>query len=135
MGNPLYRSPLYNDSGDIYVYDNRFTAWHLAATGIPTKGLRYRLMCTFQRGLGTYKRPFANPHNNVSLLAEAAYSFTQESEFLKGVTLKGAFGADRGPLLGNNIGFQLTVAKTLGLCQPLQTVFFIADERFKELSE
>ena len=115
MGNPLYRSPLYNETGNIAVLDNRFAAWHLAAAGTPLNGLRYRLMCTFQHGLGTYNNPFTNPRNNVSILAEAAYSFTQESELLKGVTVKGALGFDRGPLLGNNTGFQLTVAKTLDL--------------------
>ena len=29
MGNPLYRSPLYNDDGHIEVEHNRFKAWHL----------------------------------------------------------------------------------------------------------
>lgn len=115
MGNPLYRSPLYNDTGDIIIVDNRFTAWHLAATGAPLKGLRYRLMCTFQHGLGTYRKPFSSSRNNVSILAEAAYSFPSVSEPLKGVTVKGALGFDRGPLLGNNTGFQLTVAKILNL--------------------
>ena len=115
IGNPLYSSPLYNDDGAIAIRDNRFTAWHLAAAGSPVRNLRYRLMCTFQRGLGTYRRPFTNPRNNVSILAEAAYTFTQTSELLRGVTVKGAFGTDRGALLGNNIGFQFTVAKTLDL--------------------
>ena len=115
MGNPLYRSPLYNDNGDITVLDNRFTAWHLAATGTPLAGLRYRVMCTLQRGLGSYRHPFTNPRDNVSILAEAAYSFQQETQPLKGVTLKGALGFDRGLLLGNNTGLQLTVAKALNL--------------------
>ncbi len=115
MGNPLYRSPLYNDSGDITVFNNRFTAWHLAATGIPLHGLRYRVMCTFQRGLGSYRHPLSHPQNNVSIMAEAAYSFPQDSQPLKGVTVKGAFGTDRGGLLGNNTGLQMTVAKRLNL--------------------
>lgn len=115
MGNPLYRSPLYNDNGRITVFNNRFTAWHLAATGTPVAKLRYRLMCSFQRGWGSYRYPLANPQNNVSLMAEAAYSFAQQSQLLKGLTVKGAFGMDRGGLIGNNTGFQLTVAKSMNL--------------------
>ena len=114
MGNPLYRSPIYNEDGRLMVMDNRFTAWHFAATGTPMTGLSYRLMCTWQRGLGTYRHPYPNPQNNFSLLAEAVYAFPQSST-LQGMTVKGAFGIDRGSILGDNTGFQLTVAKTFGL--------------------
>ena len=114
MGNPLYLSPIYNDDGRLMVKNNRFTAWHFAATGAPLSRLRYRLMCTWQRGLGSYRHPYANPHDNVSIMAEAEYGFPKDSK-LKGMTVKGAFGMDRGSLLGNNTGFQLTVAKTFNL--------------------
>ena len=79
------------------VKDSRFTAWHFAATGTPVERLRYRLMCTFQRGLGTYRYPYAHPRNNVSLLAEAEYEFPHDSQ-LKGMAVKGSFGMDRGSL-------------------------------------
>ena len=52
--------------------------------------------------------------NGQSMMAEAAYSFPQESP-LQGLTVKGAFGADRGALLGNNTAFQLTLAKQFSL--------------------
>ena len=112
MGNPLFRSPLYNDNGVIDIEDNRFRAWHLAAAGSPMEGLRYRLMCTWQRGLGTYHHPFVYPRRNTSMMAEASYSFADGSR-LEGWQLKGAVALDHGELLGDNFGVQLTVAKRL----------------------
>ena len=112
MGNPLYRSPLYNDDGLVMVEDNRFQAWHLAASGDPLPRLHYRLMCTWQRGFGTYDKPLPDPQRNLSLLAEAAYRFADDS-WLGGWSLKGAIGMDKGGLLGDNVGVQLTVAKRI----------------------
>ena len=112
MGNPLYRSPLYNEDGMIMVKDNRFWAWHLAASGEPLPGLRYRLLCTWQRGFGTYELPLQDPQRNLSLLAEAAYRFTKESR-LAGWSVKCGLGLDHGSLLGDNLGVQLTVGRNL----------------------
>ncbi len=114
MGNPLFRSPLYNDDGLIMVKDNRFWAWHLAACGDPHPQWHYRLMCTWQRGFGTYKAPLQDPQRNLSLLAEAAYRFSDNSS-LAGWSVKCGVGMDRGSLLGDNTGVQLTVGKCLGL--------------------
>lgn len=110
MGNPLYRSPLYNDQGLIYVLNNRFVAWHLGLDGRPLPSLYYRVLATWQRGYGTYEAPFPDPQENVSLMAETTYCFPASS-VLKGWSVKGAFGLDSGKLLGNNTGFQLTVAR------------------------
>ena len=112
MGNPLYRSPLYNDDGRILTEDNRFWAWHIAAAGSPIEGLRYRLMCTWQRGFGTYDKPLSHPMHNMSLMGEARYCFPETST-LGGWSVKGALGLDRGGLLGDNFGMQLTIGKTL----------------------
>ena len=114
MGNPLYRSPIYNNDGNILVENNRFWAWHLAACGNPSSQLHYRLMCTWQRGFGTYKQPLLNPQRNWNFLAEVTYTFSPQS-VLSGWSLKGGVGLDRGSLLGDNTGFQLTVGKKLFL--------------------
>lgn len=114
MGNPLYRSPIYNNDGNILVENNRFWAWHLAACGNPSSQLHYRLMCTWQRGFGTYKQPLQNPQRNWNFLAEVTYTFSPQS-VLSGWSLKGGVGLDRGSLLGDNTGFQLTVGKKLFL--------------------
>jgi hypothetical protein len=107
MGNPLYRSPLYNKSGAIRVENNRFIAWHLGLQGTPLPRLSYRLLCTWQRGYGTYYLLFANPEENTSLMAEANYQWPKG-----GWSTKLGIGLDSGKIYGNNYGLQVTIAKT-----------------------
>lgn len=111
IGNPLYRSPLYNEDGTINFQNNRFVAWHFGIAGSPNYNLHYRLLATFQRSLGTYTQPFANPQSTQHLLAEADYRFSYYSP-LYGWSVKAAVGADFGKTYGKNLGFQLTIAKT-----------------------
>ena len=106
MGNPLYRSPLYNDDGKIEVEHNRFKAWHLGFNGSPLDGLHYRVLATWQRSFGTYYYLPPTPMENVSLLAEASYALRN------GWHLKGAFAMDNGKLRGESYGVQLSVIKT-----------------------
>ena len=108
MGNPLFLSPIYNTDGTIEVKDNRFTAWHLGLAGDPIGGLHYRLLASVQKGFGTYYHLYPDPRRNFSLLAEGTYRFSERSQ-LKGWHLTCGIGLDRGRLLGDNIGFQLTV--------------------------
>lgn len=106
MGNPLYRSPIYNGGGNICVTDNRFVAWHLGFDGQPSSRLSYRALATYQTGLGTYGSPFDRPHHNVSFLVESAYRFNH------GWHLTAAYGMDFGSerMLGHNAGAQLTLS-------------------------
>ena len=106
MGNPLYRSPLYNTDGQITVEDNRFRALHVGVNGSPLTGLHYRLLCTAQKGYGTYGAPFTDPRRNLSLLAETTYALRGWAE---GVSICLGLAMDRGSLLGDNTGAQLTV--------------------------
>ena len=112
MGNPLYRSPLYNTDGVINVEDNRFRALHVGASGTVSSlsplfsQMHYRLLCTVQKGYGTYSEPFADPRRNMSLLAETTYALRGWAE---GVSICLGLAMDRGSLLGDNTGAQLTV--------------------------
>lgn len=110
MGNPLYRSPLYNDDGTIRVADNRFMAFHVGVDGRPFDGFSYRVLASWQEGLGTYDDPYDDIRHNVSFLIEGKYAF--KSRALDGWSVKGGYAMDFGKILGNNYGFQLTVAKT-----------------------
>lgn len=107
MGNPLYRSPIYNTDGTLLVEDNRFTAWHVGVSGSPLENLRYRLLASWQEGLGTYSSPFLEPQRNLSLLAEATYHLSGQG-ILGRSALRLGIGYDHGKLLGNNFGSQLT---------------------------
>lgn len=107
MGNPLYRSPIYNDNGQIRVEDNRFVAWHLGLEGEPTDRLDYRVLASWQRGYGTYDNPYTpKPRHNGSFMVEAAYHFPHEW------VVKGAYGMDFGSILGHNRGLQITIIKS-----------------------
>jgi hypothetical protein len=109
MGNPLYLSPLYNKDGQIMVENNRFVAWHAGIDGQLHESLAYRVLATWQRGYGTYDRPYIDPEEDVSLMAEAEYRFPASSK-LNGWAVKGAVALDRGKIYGDNTGFQLTVS-------------------------
>ena len=108
MGNPLYRSPIYNEDESLSIKDNRFTAWHVGLAGSPMTGLRYRLLASWQEGLGTYGAPFLEPQRNLSLLAEATYRFPGDG-LLGHFCLRAGVGYDHGELLGNNLGTQWTL--------------------------
>lgn len=105
MGNPLYRSPLYNEDGHINIQNNRFKAFHLGVSGEPWNGVSYRLLTTWQEGLGTYKMPFAAKQNNVSVMLEVG------CQLKHGWDIRGCYGGDFGRILGNNQGVQLTIGK------------------------
>ena len=106
IGNPLYRSPIYNDDGLIEVENNRFMAFHLGFDGQPTKRLGYRALASWQDGLGSYTMPFLKKRHNVSFMVEAQYDFPHDW------SVRGAYGMDFGSILGHNYGAQLTIAKS-----------------------
>ncbi len=106
MGNPLYRSPLYNDNGKIEVRNNRFTALHLGLAGQPSERLAYRLLATWQEGLGTYPEPYTRKRHNVSLMVEAAYRLQNNWK------ITGSCAADFGSILGRSYGLQLKISKS-----------------------
>ena len=109
IGNPLYRSPLYNTDGVIDVRNNRFMALHLGLNGEPSENFSYRALATYQEGFGTYTAPYTKKHHNVSFMFEGTYSFREG--LLRGFKIRGAYGMDFGYILGHNHGFQLTISK------------------------
>lgn len=102
IGNPLYRSPLYNTNGYIGSNDNRFTAWHLGAEGNITDCLSYRMLCTYRQGFGTYRMPLENISRGAHLMGELTYTVRPFAVIF-------AVGSDSGHSFGNNFGSQLTL--------------------------
>lgn len=109
IGNPLYRSPIYNDDGTINVNNNRFYAFHLGVSGNPFENVAYKFMATYQKGFGTYLKPYLSPKENVSLMVQADYSFKHGKK--AGTYIKIGIGGDIGKIYGNNFGAQLTIGK------------------------
>ncbi len=102
MGNPLYRSPINNTDGTLTVKDNRFYAWHFGMSGNLLSNFRYRVLCSWQKGWGTYSSPYLYPQENLSMMGEMTYRFHDH------YSIRVAAGFDRGELLGNNLGVQMT---------------------------
>lgn len=122
MGTPLLTSPIYNSRqtgwdkrmGDLYCYNNRVRAWHLALAGDPTEEINYRVLLSFTRNWGTYTYPLQDMTKQQYLLAEVGYAperWNKTWNFTLGLAY------DNGKLLGNSFGSQLTVRKTINLCK------------------
>lgn len=114
IGNPLYRSPIYNEDGRIEFKNNRFMALHLGLGGHPSEQLKWRLLATWQEGFGTYSNPFTEKHHHVSVMGEASYKFiTPQHRWLHHLMITTGVGADFGSIFGkNDFGFQLTISKS-----------------------
>lgn len=107
VGNPLYRSPLYNEDGLLTIKNNRFIAYHLGFDGLLRQNLGYRVLATYQEGWGTYSYPFIKKHHNVSFLVEAHYDFSQQWQVEVGYGMD--FGSNQ--MLGHNAGLQITICR------------------------
>lgn len=113
IGNPLYRSPIYNDDGTIIFKDNRFVAFHLGVDGKPAENLTYRFLATYQWGYGTYDDPYEKIHHNASFLLEGKYDIVSNNKLLNNTSVSLGYGMDFGRILdGPNYGVQLTIAKS-----------------------
>ena len=111
MGNPLYRSPLYNKNGYVGTSCNRFTAWHFGIEGEALSHLDYRVLYTWQEALGTYRKPFAHSYESTSLLVELTYTVSDRGPLsaFHGMSARLGYGADFGHVLGTGSGLQLTL--------------------------
>lgn len=112
IGNPLFTSPLYRGDGSLEFTDNRFTAHHFGIDGTPTPWINYRILYSRERSKGSCVLPLASPRSTHSLLAEVGFTPERIGHLnTRGWSVTAAFGMDHGRLLGNNTGFQLTIAK------------------------
>ncbi len=108
LGNPLIISPLYNSDHTLRFLCNRVRGHHWAVEGQPTSLIGYRILCSYTRGWGTYKRPLREVETTVNLLLEATITPAR----LPGWSAKVGLGADWGHLLGRSYGLSLTIAKS-----------------------
>lgn len=108
IGNPLYRSPLYNTDGYINFEYNRFRALHGGINGSIIDGLDYRILGTRQVSFGTYHSPLTHKAYNTSFLIELSYQMPPNTFFEKFKWIVG-YGEDHGKIYGNNKGLQVTL--------------------------
>lgn len=113
VGNPLFVSPLYFDNGSLEFPECRFQAHHLGINGDPRPDLHYRLLYTHERSIASYgsTRPIEGLTTH-SVLAEAHYAPARLGRLdTRGWSAKLGVALDRGDLVGNNLGFSLTITK------------------------
>ena len=108
-GNPLFYSPIFNENGEVSFMNNRFMAFHIGIGGQPTKEISYRLLGTWEEGLGTYRKPFSQKEHQLNFLAEGTYS--PLSTRLRGWSATVGVGLDIGDIIGDNFGVNVSVRK------------------------
>ena len=111
MGHPLLLSPIYNESHEICVADNRITAHHIGISGDPYQGISYRILFTHERSLGRYYTPRINPVHGNYFMAEATLTPAIFIPALnRGLTLTIAYGQNGGSMLAKSKGALITIA-------------------------
>lgn len=109
MGTPLLTSPIYNTPHQLHFNNNRVRAWHFGLDGNPLKWLSWRMMATFTRNWGTYSTPYDDILCQQHYLAEV----TTTPPFAKGWKATFSLGLDHGKVIGNSVGTQLTIRRTI----------------------
>ena len=116
IGTPLITSPVYNGMKRFSelpahrLHNNRVLAHHVGLEGSLGSQTWYRTLVTYARNYGRHREPFLEVAEQLSLMLEITHRMPRGG-LLMGVS----FGADRGGLYGNNIGFMLNVQKQLVL--------------------
>lgn len=105
IGSPFMVSPIYNTDGYIQFTANRVRGFHVGITGNIGNELSYRLLGGYRRAWGSGRIPFLAPKDDTSLMIEATYSPSK----IKMLSVKAAFGIDRGELYGNTTGGMVTI--------------------------
>lgn len=107
-GNPLLRSPIYNENGTLSFKYNRVKAVHLGWSGEISDEWEYMAKLTMNRTWGTHGAPTLDILENFSAYAASQYRPAK----LKTWAFHASLGLDTGDIYGDNFGFQLKVRKT-----------------------
>lgn len=107
-GNPLLRSPIYNENGTLSFKYNRVKAVHLGWSGEISDEWEYMAKLTMNRTWGTHGAPTLDILENFSTYA----AFQYRPAKLKTWAFHASLGLDTGDIYGGNFGFQLKVRKT-----------------------
>lgn len=108
LGHPFLIGPQYNKDGINEIKGSRVKAQHIGIMGIPNHEWSWRILLSYTRNWGTYKKPFNTITKQFNSLIETTYTPIK----LKGWTLKAAIAIDRGNYPGNSTGCMFTLNKT-----------------------
>lgn len=100
-GNPMLKSPAFNDDHYLRFVHTRVQAWHLGVEGclFPDR-LTYRILASTRRAWGTYMEPARDLERATNALVELTYHQPRWS-------VGASWAMDHGKLYGNNMALGL----------------------------
>jgi hypothetical protein len=107
IGRPHFLAPLYNDDHSKTMSYNRLHSYHIGIDGSPHPAWQYRVLASYTRSWGSYKRPLPTPTGTATALLEGTYTPQQS----KGWQITGAVAIDHSKLIGNNYGGMITIRR------------------------
>ncbi len=106
-GNPLLRSPVYNENGQMQFLYNRVKALHAGWKGQLVADWNYTAKLTWSRTWGGTYRPTLDILHNVSAYLKVDY----KPHGLQGWRFEASLALDRGNIYGDNYGLGLKIRK------------------------
>lgn len=101
IGTPFIMSPVYNLDGYPGFTCTRTNGFHIGAEGALSATLDWRMLVSYQHGLGGYDVPYYPARDNTSAMAEVNWL---ADRLLPGLQIGGKLAFDAGKLRGNNFG-------------------------------
>lgn len=106
IGTSFLLSPLYNLDGYPAFACTRTRGFHIGAEGSVSTVVDWRMLVSYQHGLGGYDVPYYPARDNTSVMAEINYDALR---LLPGLKVCGKMAFDAGKLRGNNFGVLIGV--------------------------
>ncbi len=106
IGSPFLVSPIYNSDGYPAFASNRNNGFHAGISGQPAEDVKYKLLASYQRGLGTYTQPYYQALTDFSMMLQVDYN---ASAWVKGLAARAQVAFDCGKLRGDNFGTSLSL--------------------------
>lgn len=107
IGSPFLVSPIYNRDGYPAFSSNRNNGFHAGVSGQPVEEIGYKLLASYQRGLGTYTQPYHSARTDYSMMLQVDYD---AAALMRGVTARVQVAFDKGSLRGDNFGTSFTLS-------------------------
>ncbi|MEN9918663.1 MAG: hypothetical protein RL662_1099 [Bacteroidota bacterium] len=112
IGNPLFTSAIYNRGSSLTIYNSRLSAFHIGIGGSVNQKISYRTLVSYNKSWGTPLIPSIKIRDQFSAMCEATYNGNNKT---KSWLISCAIGYDKSQMVGDNIGIQLKIAKTLDM--------------------